>query len=93
MQLGAAPEQETSQPKQKENKPLLRIITEKRRGKMATIIYAEPALNDETAEGLARELKQRLAVGGSTRDGEILLQGNLKDKAIATLRQLGYKAK
>lgn len=82
------------QPTDKEPRlPLLHITTEKRRGKQTTIIWAEPSLNEEQATDLAHELKQRLAVGGSSRDGEILLQGNVKDKVIPILQQLGYKAK
>ncbi len=73
--------------------PMLRIQTEKRRGKQATIIWSDSPLNDEQASALAQQLKQHLAVGGSSRGGEILLQGNVRDKVIPLLQQLGYRTK
>lgn len=79
--------------KKEENTPLpaLRITTEKRRGKWVTIIWADKQLTEQQADELAKLLKQKLAVGGSTRNGEILLQGNIKEKAILTIRQLGHR--
>lgn len=69
----------------------LRIMSEKRRGKWATIIWSDATLTETEANDLAKQLKQKLAVGGSTRDGEILLQGNIKEKAIELIKQMGYK--
>lgn len=75
----------SSQPIAKPKLPKLRVMTEKRRGKFVTIIWSDQGLTDEQAEELAHRLKQRLAVGGSCRDGEILLQGNLLDKVMREL--------
>lgn len=72
---------------------MLRVITEKRSGKMSTIIYDADDRPIAESKDLAKTLKSRLAVGGSERDGEILLQGDVKDKAIALLVSLGYKAR
>lgn len=69
----------------------LNIVTDKKRrnGKIATIIegLTEPR---EKVESLARELKQKLGVGGSVRDGEILIQGNHKEAVKKRLLELGY---
>lgn len=74
-------------------KPMLTItLDRKRAGKTATIICGfEPG--DERAEQLAKLLKQKLAVGGSVRDGEILLQGDFTKKLPALLLKEGYKSK
>lgn len=60
-------------------KQRLKYHLDRRRGKLATIITGFQG-SDEELQGLASRLKQKLAVGGSARDGEILLQGDVIDK-------------
>lgn len=65
-----------------------------RGGKAATIIYGfADTASDEDIEALAATLKRRLGVGGAARGGEILLQGDWRERAAALLRDMGYKAK
>ena len=48
---------------------------------------------DETLNGLAKTLKQQCGVGGSVKDGEIILQGNVRDKATDYLKNEGFVTK
>lgn len=63
-----------------------------RKGKTATIIGGF-ACAEEDIKAIEKRLKATLGIGGSWRGDEILLQGDLRDKASALLTQWGHKVK
>ena len=72
----------------------IRIVVEKkgRKGKTATIAEGFTCDDDELGE-VASKAKRHLGVGGSARGGEILMQGECRDRLAAFLRTLGYAVK
>lgn len=68
------------------------IDRKKRAGKEVTLIEGFVG-NEEDLKELAKFLKNKCGVGGSAKDGEILIQGNLKDKIADLLEKEGYKVK
>ena len=76
------------------NKQKLRVALDKRnrKGKQVTIV-ADFVGNDVELALLAKILKTKCGVGGSSKDGEIIVQGDLRDKILAILLELGYKAR
>lgn len=75
-------------PKQKQK---LRVSIEKnhRGGKTVTIVKNFIGSDDDIKE-LGRLLKTKCGVGGSVKDGEILVQGEFKEKIIELLKKEGY---
>ena len=72
----------------------LHIVVEKkgRGGKTATIVEGFQCSDDEVDE-IARDLRKRLGTGGSSRGGEILIQGDRRNDVAAFLREKGFKVK
>ena len=65
----------------------IKISSEKRRfGKITTIV---DGITDKGKE-VSKELKSKLACGGTYKDGKIELQGNHKNKLKDILIKLGY---
>lgn len=65
---------------------------EKRKGKPTTII-SDYEGEDEDFKLLAKEIKSKLAVGGTFKDGEIIIQGDYRDKIMKLLQDKGFKTK
>ena len=63
-----------------------------RAGKQVTLVKGFVGTDEDLAT-LGKSLKQRCGVGGTAKDGEITLQGDLRDKVCALLAGMGYKAK
>lgn len=71
------------------------IVTLDRRqraGKQVTLVQGFTG-SEEDLKALGKTLKVRCGVGGTAKDGEITIQGDLRDKVTALLKEMGYNAK
>ncbi len=61
----------------------------KRGGKQVTLITGFVGSDDDLAT-LGKTLKTRLGVGGAAKDGEIIVQGDWRDRVVELLQAQGY---
>ena len=71
---------------------VVRIDRRQRAGKQVTLVEGFRG-RDEDLAARARTLKTKCGVGGAAKDGEITIQGDLRDKVTALLQGMGYNAK
>ena len=60
-----------------------------RKGKTVTLITGFVGRSSDLEE-LGKELKAKCGIGGSVKDGEVILQGELVERVVALLREMGY---
>jgi translation initiation factor 1 len=75
------------------NQQNLKVCIDKHRaGKIAVIIKDFVGTNDDL-KSLGKMLKAKSGVGGSVKNGEIIIQGNVRDKIMELLGKEGYNYK
>lgn len=84
-------EEETEEETLDPAKQMLCIELDKRnrKGKSVTLITGFVGSNDDL-QTLEKMLKVKCGIGGSSRDGEILLQGDFRKKVLELLQKEGY---
>jgi translation initiation factor 1 len=76
-------------PAPNQQKLKVRIEKKQRAGKTVTIVDGFVG-TDEDFTDLGKKLKTKCGAGGSAKDGEILIQGDYREKIIVWLKEWGY---
>jgi len=88
-------EQDFEMPEEKfvQREPLVCKFEKKgRNGKPATIVEGYEG-SEEDLKKISKKIKTTLGIGGSEKDGTIVIQGNNRDKVMEILHDMGYKTK
>ncbi len=75
-----------------QQKLYLSLDKKQRKGKKVTLITGFAGNNDDL-KSLGKRLKTSCGSGGSVKDGEILVQGDFREKIKSILEKEGYKVK
>lgn len=85
--------QETTETLQNAHQNLRVLLDRKNRGGKTVTIVTGFSGTVEDLEHLAKTLKTKCGVGGGAKDGEVILQGDFKEKVFLLLQSEGYKVK
>jgi translation initiation factor 1 len=88
-------EQDFQMPEEKfEQKEALVCKFEKkgRNGKPVTLVEGFEG-SEEELKAISKKIKTTLGIGGSEKDGVIIIQGDNRDKIMTILKDMGYKTK
>lgn len=83
--------EQTTLPPQKQNL-IVAIERKNRGGKTVTLVKGFIGNDDDLAE-LGKKIKTKCGVGGTAKDGEIIIQGEFKTRIADLLKEWGYKVK
>ncbi len=84
------PESETLPPEKQ--KLIVSIDRRNRGGKQVTLVTGFTG-NEEDLSELGKTLRGKCGTGGSAKDGEIIIQGDFRERVTGILQSMGYKAK
>ena len=68
----------------------LRVAIDKKNRSGKTVTVVSGFGDEESASSIAKTVKTKLGTGGSVKDCEIVLQGDLRDKVLSILLKEGY---
>lgn len=85
-------DEEVETPEPGQQKLYVSLDKKNRKGKVVTLVEGYMG-NEKDLKELGKELKSKCGSGGTAKDGEIIIQGNFRDRVIKMLEDKGYQVK
>lgn len=91
-QYDTGKEEEADTPAPQQQQLYVSLDKKNRKGKKVTLVEGFVG-NKQDLKELGRALKSSCGVGGSVSEGQILIQGDFRDRVVLLLQEKGYKVK
>tara|TARA_B100000963_G_C22532928_1_gene628437 strand:- start:200 stop:514 length:315 start_codon:yes stop_codon:yes gene_type:complete len=85
--------QKKSKEKLKNNEQNLLVYKDRHKGNKISVRIEGFVGSDKDLKNLTKSIKMKCGVGGTCKNHIIIVQGNIRDKVVALLDEIGYKYK
>ena len=77
----------------KNNEQNLLVYTDRHKGNKISVRIEGFVGSDKDLKNLTKTIKMKCGVGGTCKNNIIIVQGNIREKVVALLDEIGYKYK
>lgn len=85
--------QQNNKEKLEKNQQILLVYTDRHKGNKISVRIEGFIGNENDLKNLTKTIKMKCGVGGTSKNHIIIIQGNIREKVVNLLEEMGYKYK